>query len=148
MEAKHKFSELKTDYDKDIEGEQSLVGRLSGGAFIHIQDDGEEDDGGSYLVFPPTEKVTSEDIESPADTIKRERYEKAKEEYVEQLSELRNSAKASPEYKHMMESYHAIGLKTDDIDIKTHRKKLMKGLKQYTGQTGEESAFRGWSARA
>jgi hypothetical protein len=82
----------------------------------------------------------------------RERYEKAKEEYVEQLSELRNSAKASPEYKHMMESYHAIGVETDDVDIKTHRKKkrrLLKGLKQqYTGQKGEESAFRGWSARA
>jgi hypothetical protein len=98
MEAKHKFSKLKTDYDKDIEGEQSLVERLSGRAFIRLRDGGEADDSGSYLVFPPTENVSSGDIESPADTIKRERYEKANEEYVEQLSELRNTAKASPEY--------------------------------------------------
>jgi hypothetical protein len=53
MEAKQTFDELRTDYDGDIEGKQSLVEHLLGGAYIGVQQIEDDEDGGPYVVLPP-----------------------------------------------------------------------------------------------
>jgi hypothetical protein len=65
---------------------------------------------------------------------------------------LRVSARGSCEYKEMMTRVEEIRSvdcgQLDERKKKSKRRKILKGLKQYTVKQGNEKAFRGPSARA
>ena len=144
LEAKQDDNGLITDYDSEeliSTTKHTLIEHLMGGICI-------EKDGFHTVTTPKPQQESNEDDDND-DT---EEYQSAANTFNQNLQAIRERVRYSMDYKMILDSIKKMeeGSSYDNNEKTRKRKmrKIMKGLKQYTGaRLGQEKAYRGWSKR-
>jgi hypothetical protein len=161
LEAKQDNDDLITDYDccnKDSSAgvKMSLTEYLMSGICVENSDGfhtvptlqqrsrSQTENGGD-----PT--GSEEESETEYEEDNEEEYGVAAHNFTANLLRIRASIRGSLEYKKIEECMNRMGgdsYENDERSRKKKMRKIMKGLKQYTGtRVGQEKAYRGWSDR-
>jgi hypothetical protein len=147
LEAKQEDNCLITDYDSEeliSTAKHTLTEHLMGGICI------EKEDGFHTVPTPKPQTESNEDDDDDEDDT--EEYESATDTFNQNLQAIRERVRYSMDYKLILDSMKKMeeGDSYDNNEKTRKRKmrKIMKGLKQYTGaRLGQEKAYRGWSNR-
>ena len=153
LDAKQTHVGLITDYDYDEATSSSVKNTLTeylmGGICV-------ENNVGFHTVLTPKphpqpmtdgggEPTESDEEET---SMEDEEYERAADYFKKKTEELRERVRDSLDYQKIKNLLGGASYDNDEKSRKKKMRKIMKGLKQYTGaRVGEEKAYRGWSER-
>jgi hypothetical protein len=140
-DAKQNFPSLITDYDNEElieDAKGTLVEYLMLERYVDLKHGNMEK---SFVVLQPDEEITTEEEKND--------YHNAKLAFRKSVREVREKVKHSRKYEQVLNSNKDLGEeKEGDNEYKRKKRKIMKELKNYTGNKVEtEKAFRGWSIR-
>jgi hypothetical protein len=142
-----KYPNLMTDYDETIpDNAKTLAEYVVKGVCSFVQGEDDDDDDTTFITtYRPKEGTAG-----AVDELRR--YNEELKLYRDITEKAREEARLSEDCPSIREAKRKIiDSKTNDDDAiyKQKRRKILKGLKEYTGtRSAGEKAYRGWSTRA